>query len=210
MSTASGRHPLGTTGWWIWSHFALRSTGFPLRDLTEALARDPDDDSDNEETASLRRLLALAVHDRFTTALLWQNPSIVDNVVTPLSRRLHDLDAGTAVDSKKDRRRQHQRERTLASYAQRYYTRNETIGFFGPITWGRFADQPTAIVVNAKECLTDQQKVWFEDWTIDRLGTGLAADSTIRWHLVPVQTVELQRLGRTVPPRRRTAGSERA
>jgi Lantibiotic dehydratase, N terminus len=198
--TASGRQALGTTGWWIWSHFALRSTGFPLHDLTEALACDPDDDGGSEDTTSLRRLLELADDDRFTMALLWQNPSIVDNVVAPLARRLHDVDAGTATDSKKDRHRQQKRERTLASYAQRYYTRNETIGFFGPIAWGRFEDQPSAIVVSARECLADQQRVWFEDWPIHRLGLELAADPVIRWHLSPVPALGLERLGRTVLP----------
>ncbi|HEX5598183.1 MAG TPA: lantibiotic dehydratase [Micromonosporaceae bacterium] len=197
MSLGSGRLALGSTGWWVWQNFALRSTGFPLGDLTDKLAFDANDD-ESDPLTSLRRALELANDDRFKMALLWQNPSIVENVLLPLSRRFGEMEAGTATDTKKDRQRLRRRERAIASYLQRYYTRNETIGFFGPITWGRFADQRSHVSVEAQESLTDQQTVWFEDWAIERLGLEFARDPAIRRHLPPVLALGVARLGRTV------------
>lgn len=192
----SGLLPFGTTGWWVWEHFALRSAGFPMRDLTERLASDTDDDVEPQE--SLRRALELAHDDRVTMALLWQNPSIIDNVVNPLTKWLRDVESGTATNSKKTRQRLRRRERTLARYLQRYYTRNETIGFFGPITWGRFADQDPLILMKPREPLTDQQIVSFEDWAIHRLGTEFARDPAIRWNLSPALSAGVKRSGRVV------------
>jgi hypothetical protein len=195
VSEGSGRLSLGATRWWVWEHFALRSAGFPMRDLTEQLAVDADDDGPRE---CLRRALELACDDRFTMALLWHNPSIVDNVVAPLRRWQSDDDGDAAMDTKRARQRLRRRERTLASYLQRYYTKNDTIGFFGPIAWGRFADQESPVVVTAHESVTDQQLVSMEDWAVHRLASEIARDPVIRWHLRPALCVGVVWFGRTV------------
>src|SRR4051812_24161630 len=91
----TGRVALGDTGWWIWEHFALRGTGFPLADLTAALA------ADEPEAA-----IALASTDAVTMALLWQNRDAVDHVLLPLRR-------GDAPEGSK---RHRARLRTLVSY----------------------------------------------------------------------------------------------
>lgn len=213
VTEGCGRLRLGTTGWWIWEHFALRSAGFPMRELTERIAVDADDttpdastseDNTTEDNASadharvrdLQRALELACDDRFTMALLWQNPSIVDNVVTPLRRWLHDGHA--RVDSKKERQRLRHRERALASYLQRYYTKNDSIGFFGPVTWGRFADHESPIVMTAHDPLTEQPHVSLEDRAVHRLATEFARDPTIRWHLRPALCAGVRWFGHTV------------
>lgn len=46
----SARQPLGTTGWWIWSHFTVRSTGFSLAELNARCAgRDNGEESDESQ-----------------------------------------------------------------------------------------------------------------------------------------------------------------
>lgn len=45
MPADASRLPFGTTGWWFSEHFALRGTGLPLKELTEAMVPGADDDS---------------------------------------------------------------------------------------------------------------------------------------------------------------------
>ena len=51
VTEGCGRLRLGTTGWWIWEHFALRSAGFPMRELTERIAVDADDTTPDASTS---------------------------------------------------------------------------------------------------------------------------------------------------------------
>lgn len=197
-----GRLPLGATGWWIWEHFVLRSTGFPLGELTEALVPAPaaaTEGAEAGEKAAMRRAVELAGRERFRMALLWQNPAIIENVLTPLERELAAPDPEAAAGArKKDRQRRRRRERTLARYLQRYYTRNESIGFFGPVAWGRFAGLGRPLAMHAGQTLTDRQLVWFEDWSIHHLGREIARDPDVRRQLAPVLGLGVERLGRTV------------
>ena len=52
--------------------------------------------------------------------------------------------------------RARQREEIVASYWQRYCAKNDTIGFFGPLAWGRVADHGPPLRVRSgavvREC----------------------------------------------------------
>ncbi len=105
-------------GWELWRDFAVRSAGFPVSGL--------DAFGPGEESLRMR---GVARDPVFQEAVTWQNPAAVDNAVTKVA------DGSPAKPSQLRRR-----EAVVASYWQRYCAKNDTIGFFGPLAWGRVAD----------------------------------------------------------------------
>src|SRR5688572_20648467 len=110
--------PLGGD-WVLWRDFAVRSAGFPASGLG---AFGPGDESE--------RLRTVASDPRFREAVTWQNPAALANAVDRVA-------AGGAAKPSRTR----QREEIVASYWQRHCAKNDTIGFFGPLAWGRIADE---------------------------------------------------------------------
>jgi hypothetical protein len=214
------RIALGAGGWLLWRHFPLRSAGFPFPDLSSALVDDIADvddlcaGSDEQivawwESATARaasRLMELAQKDRVTMALLWQNPLIAEKKLPWLVRHIP-----TAASDRSAAYRNH--ERIVVRYLQRYYTKNETIGFFGPVVWASIdpeGDQVFAVTPGPQ--VARRQRVWFEDWLINALGSTFAGDQDIAFHLPPSLPPEVLRLGPhlTTPDgtRRRLSGWE--
>jgi hypothetical protein len=109
---------------------------------------------------------AFATDDRFREAMAWQNPEVVRACldVTRL-RRKHEL--------------------TIASYAQRYTVKNDTIGFFGPIGWARWTDCQHPVRVRPAAELITRSSVYFESWAIDALARALETDPQLRPWLRP-------------------------
>lgn len=67
--------------------------------------------------------------------------------------------------------RKKQKIRLGWSYAQRFCTKNDTCSFFGPIAWGHFTDQQTALAgvsIPVGPWLA-QRETFFESWVIQRL-----------------------------------------
>ncbi|MDX7986305.1 lantibiotic dehydratase [Xenorhabdus sp. 12] len=73
--------------------------------------------------------------------------------------------------------RKKQKIRLGWNYAQRFCTKNDTCSFFGPIAWGRFADQQTALahVDWAEGPWLAQRETFFESWVMQRLAAQINA-----------------------------------
>ncbi|WP_437565321.1 lantibiotic dehydratase [Sorangium sp. So ce542] len=117
-------------------------------------------------------------------AMLWQNRGAVRGTVDALLRR----PAG-AVDSKT---REH--ERLVASYIQRYCVKNDTIGFFGPVGWGRLSDHGPALTLRPGPSLLAKRRVYFEAWGVQLLADRLSESPELRRFIAPrrLPTVRLE------------------
>ena len=84
------------------------------------------------------RLQDIAVDPVFREAVTWQNRDVVVSALDGL------LEAGGAPS--KERRR----EEIVARYWQRYCSKNDTIGFFGPLAWGEIRDDGPALAQRSR------------------------------------------------------------
>ena len=197
---AGHRHPPhrvalpGTGGWSAWRTVLLRGTGFPARRLRllgepalavaadDAHATSPDDAADarghyRELFAEAERRCATAlrttfVDDRLREALVWQN------------RHFHDVMLPAFLEGRGSPSKLRQRQRMLARYLQRYCVKNDTIGFFGPMTWIELADDAPSVLPPRPRELA-RRRVRFEGWAIDALARSLARDRALRPWMVP-------------------------
>src|SRR5205807_10544442 len=80
-----------------------------------------------------RELWRLAAGERFRQAVLWQNRQAAQTAMV-----LYLAGGSRAPDGRRNAR-QRQHELLVASYLQRYCTKNDAIGFFGPVGWGELA-----------------------------------------------------------------------
>jgi hypothetical protein len=150
-------HLVTLTGEWaLWRDIAVRTAGFPVSGL--------DIFGSQDEQASLR---AVARDPRFQTAVTWQNQAAMRNAVAKIA-------AGGPAPGSAQRRR----EEVVASYWQRYCAKNDTIGFFGPLAWGRLADDGPAVQVRCGR-LVSESTVNFEAWAIQALAEALDADLAV-------------------------------
>lgn len=206
MDEDRDRTALGAGDWLLWRHLPLRSAGFPFPDLSSALVDDTADfdalcaGSDEQivawwERATARaasRIVELAQRDRLTMALLWQNPLIVDEKLPWLASR-------TPCGARDRSATYRSQERIVARYLQRYHTKNETIGFFGPVVWASIDPQgDRAFAFTPGREVATRQRVWFEDWLINELGAAFAREPDIAPHLPLSMPVGVARFGSTL------------
>jgi lantibiotic biosynthesis dehydratase-like protein len=135
-----------TGSWELWRDFAVRSAGFPVSGL-EAFGPGPES----------VRLRGVARDPMFREAVTWQNPAALDNAVLKLA------DGSPAKPSTARRR-----EALVASYWQRYCAKNDTIGFFGPLAWGRIGDGERPLAVRSGS-LWRRRDVRLEAWGVQAL-----------------------------------------
>lgn len=196
--------PLPGTGWSIWRDAVLRTTGFPAAGLDWLTAPECADaadalldgraGADSFEAAyaaavaeSRKTVQRIAGDPLFREAVAWQNPSLI-----PI---LAKLTAGGVPANHQARQRRQAREDMVARYWQRYCAKNETIGFFGPVTW--VTVDPAAAITRAVpgQALTRRRKVSFEYWALELFAARLAQQpQTRRWLPVgvhPQLTVDL-------------------
>jgi hypothetical protein len=157
--------------WVLWRDFAVRSAGFPASGLA---AFGPGAESE--------RLRAVAGDPRFREAVTWQNPAALANAVDRVA-------AGAPAKPSRAR----QREEIVASYWQRYCAKNDTIGFFGPLAWGRITDDGPPLAAASGD-LVRQRAVHLEAWPVQalaeqidpglRIATGPRAEDELRAQLV--------------------------
>lgn len=151
LAAASAEHaPLGGD-WLMWRDFAVRSAGFPVDGLDVFGAGD--------ESA---RLTAIAQDAAFREAMSWQNPMAVTNALDRIA-------AGSGTENAKARRRQ----ALVAGYWQRYCAKNDTIGFYGPLAWGRIADAPAPALHARSGALIRERSVHLESWGVQRLAAAI-------------------------------------
>jgi hypothetical protein len=136
--------------WVLWRDFAVRSAGFPVSGL-EVFG--PGDEPG--------RLAAVAGDPLFGEAVTWQNRAAYANAVAKVAAR---------SATKPSRARQ--REEVVASYWQRYCAKNDTIGFFGPLAWGRVADDGPPLHARCG-ALVARRDVHFEAWAVHALAESL-------------------------------------
>lgn len=186
-------------GWSLWPDAVLRSAGVefaqlePLGDpalasiADDVLAEQPNPAqrtaATNERFAAEfaeagrrlnRALRGVARDPRITEALAWQNRSALSNGVGPLLRR----DPETVRRNAQHR----QHESMVASYAQRYAAKNDTIGFFGPVGWATIAPG-SGITVRPGQWPVDRRSVHLEGWVVRAIAERYAAE--LRPWLVP-------------------------
>lgn len=142
--------------WEMWRDFAVRSAGFPVSGLD---VFGPGDESG--------RLSEAAQDPRFQEAVTWQNPAALANAVLKVAGR---------SPTKPSRARG--REEIVASYLQRYCGKNDTIGFFGPLAWGRIEDDGPPLHASSGRLVRESQ-VYFEAWPVQALAETLDPDLRI-------------------------------
>lgn len=200
------RPKLANSDWTLWNHAMLRSAGFPvegpLRLADEALASAADDLAGDEQRrhfealwrgyteARVAETVGIAADPTFRLALTWQNRKILDNAIEPFlaqtargERRTHKMRA---------------REQIIASYWQRYCTKCESIGFFGPTTWASVGASGPVVAASHGPSLIDHRAVFFEAWPVDRLARTLERDHDLRRWMAPRRAPHIRTEGDTV------------
>ncbi|MDP3231570.1 MAG: lantibiotic dehydratase [Myxococcales bacterium] len=169
-------------GWTLWPLALVRGAGFPVS-LVEGL-RAPALASAARETLSGTRGLEqfsvawaearpavrsvireYARSPRLREAISWQNRSAVENGLDSLLRAPADRD-----DAKLRKK-----ETMVVSYLQRYVTKCDTIGFFGPLGWARW-EGPGQVEQTPDAALLDAREVFFEPWAIAAVVDAVAGD----------------------------------
>ncbi|HET7047363.1 MAG TPA: lantibiotic dehydratase [Solirubrobacteraceae bacterium] len=142
--------------WDLWRDFAIRSAGFPVSGLKAF--------GSGDEPVRLR---GIARDSMFREAVTWQNPAALDHAIAKLA------DGSPAKPS-----RTRQREELVASYWQRYCAKNDTIGFFGPLAWGRINDAG-APLSSRSGALVRERDVHLEAWGVQALAAAIDPELTI-------------------------------
>src|SRR5512138_2362613 len=171
--------PLTGTTWALWRDAVLRSAGFPAQDILQLCDSEASAVADAtprlEVSAapyqaafaaaterSRAAVSAIAREPLFREAVAWQNPSIVITCLDPL--------LGPGVGDKKARERQAR----AATYFQRYTLKNDTIGFFGPVTWATLDADQVGFRARPGPELVAERVTHFEVWTIDAVARAFA------------------------------------
>ncbi|GGQ08058.1 lantibiotic dehydratase [Streptomyces roseolilacinus] len=188
--------PVG--GWRLWEHFALRGPGFPaagvLRLAPPGLAEAADKFTPGEEPAgpewraftedfdegavrTARLLQEIAASPRFRAAVAWQNPAVLRTGVAPFLAWTPTAAGRTSMPR--------QREELVAHYWQRFCVKNDTIGFFGPVGWGRWDLTRDDVAVDPGTGFLADSRVYFSSWAVDALARTLDADPALRAWVPP-------------------------
>jgi hypothetical protein len=130
--------------WALRRDFAVRSAGFPVAGLGIFGTED--------ESGRLREV---AADPAFREALTWQNRGALATAAD-----------GVLKDGVKPSKRR-QREEVVARYWQRYCSKNDTIGFFGPLAWGEVRDSGPALAQRSR-ALVRERTVHLEVWCLER------------------------------------------
>ena len=185
------RIPLGTGAWVIRDDWALRGAGFPVTlaeelcdaDLAAAAERSAEPGHAPEEFSPLydaaagrvtARIRSLAADSRFREAVAWQSRGVLRNCLDKL------VSHGTLPG--KVRR---QSELTVTNYVQRYSMKNDSIGFFGPLAWGRVRATGSALEAVPGPGLLARREVFFEFWAIDEVARAFSRDPGLLPFLSP-------------------------
>ncbi|GLY38122.1 lantibiotic dehydratase [Amycolatopsis sp. NBRC 101858] len=179
--------------WRLWPQFALRGPGFPAAGVLAlappGLAEEADKFDDGAALSgpewteftgrfataaaeSTRALQGFAASPAFRTAVAWQNPAVLGRGVGLF------LGWDVAAEGRTSKRRE--REELVAHYWQRFCVKNDTIGFFGPVGWGRWDPARKGLAVDPGTGLVCATEVFFASWAIDALARTVDADPAVR------------------------------
>jgi Lantibiotic dehydratase, N terminus len=115
---------------------------------------------------------------RFREAVAWQNRNALRTGVDMLLK-------GQTNGSRGSKQRQY--EELVVNYLQRYATKNDTIGFFGPVGWARFVDSGEGFTCRPGRNFLASRRVYFEQWTIDALANKIVENREARLWLAPLR-----------------------
>jgi hypothetical protein len=155
--------------WALWRDFAVRSAGFPVSGLAVFGVGDEGE-----------RLREVATNPLFREAVAWQNRQALATQVDKIGR---------AVPQSGSKRRR--REAVVANYWQRYCAKNDMIGFFGPLAWGRIRDDGPAVTTQSRGLIA-QREVHFETWCMDALAQQMDPAIRVPLRLHPEREVRTQ------------------
>lgn len=167
--------------WTLWPVAAVRSAGLPFDLLTPFATPDLlDADPGPERNEAIRRASADAgasfVRDeRVREALAWQNPGLLDTWWGAYADRLARGEPNRLSNRA-------YREVMIARYAQRYCAKNESVGFFGPVAWARFAAEGPDLEVHGEGGIR-RRTVYLETWAVAELARALRVDDRVLPHL---------------------------
>ena len=119
-------------------------------------------------------LRANARSSRFREAVLWQNAAVLPMGIDPF------VNSPGRTDSKS-----RQRERLVAQYLQRYSTKNDTIGFFGPLGWVDCKSGDFLMSSHPEVNTLGSRRVYFEYWAVNAMAERIAEDRRVWPDLVP-------------------------
>jgi hypothetical protein len=199
-----------TDDWALWRTVCLRGAGFPVHrlaalgdaDLARAAdaviatgaaaptaARPAPDPAARDQAAAVYAAEFTAAVQRVSAALYeaaslpalreaitWQNRHALTTGIDVLVRR------GPEPGKRNAQRKQHQA--LVASYVQRYCAKNDTIGFFGPVGWAQFDEDPGLRITHGAPAFSLAARVtYLEGWAVRALLAGHS--QALRPWLVP-------------------------
>jgi hypothetical protein len=126
-----------------------------------------------DQTETLRDF---ARNPMFQEAVIWQNRQAFESAVQSVARE-------NVATSRNQRQRNH--EELVANYAQRYCVKNDTIGFFGPVVWGRIEPGSSVIQLSYGPSLTKRRQTYFENWAIEKIASSLSLLNGMDWWIPP-------------------------
>jgi hypothetical protein len=129
---------------------------------------------EQEQRSISERLRVWAGSEAFREAVAWQNRQAVATMLDDLRERPFG-----AIDHSTRRK-----ESLVARYLQRYCTKNDTIGFFGPVGWGTLR-AGRAVDLRLGPRLLATRTVYFEHWAIATLARELGRAPALRPWLHP-------------------------
>ncbi|WHT22380.1 lantibiotic dehydratase [Crossiella sp. CA-258035] len=187
---------LPTGDWRLWSQFSLRGPGFPaagvLRLAPDGLAAAADKFDEQLTGAdwaafeeefgaaavrTARELQDIAARPDFRAAVAWQNRTVLDTGIKPFLAWTPSADNRSSMPR--------QREELVAHYWQRFCVKNDTIGFFGPVGWGRWDLGQPGVTIDPGTGLIAESTVYFSSWAIDTLARVLGEDPALRRWIPP-------------------------
>ncbi|MGW0882400.1 lantibiotic dehydratase [Streptomyces sp. NPDC002671] len=184
--------------WRLWEQFALRGPGFPadgvlrLAPVGLATAADKFASGDTLDGARWREFAPLfagvavetahtlqniARIPAFREAVAWQNRPVLASGIAPFLRWTPSVDSRSSMPR--------QREELVAHYWQRFCVKNDTIGFFGPVGWGRWDPAAQGVAVDTGSSLIADSTVYWASWGIDALAKTLDGDPALREWIAP-------------------------
>jgi hypothetical protein len=130
----------------------------------------------NSLTGQTETLRDFARDPMFQEAVIWQNRQAFETAVQSVVRE-------NVATSRNQRQRNH--EELVANYAQRYCVKNDTIGFFGPVAWGRIEPGSSVIQLSYGPSLTNRRQTYFENWAIEKIASSLSLLNGMDWWIPP-------------------------
>jgi hypothetical protein len=123
-----------------------------------------------------RTLQSFAADRLFQEAVIWQNRHAFETATQPMAALAHHQVRNQTL---------RQREELIANYLQRYCAKNDTIGFFGPVAWGRIDSGDHLLDVIPGPSLLKTRHAYFENWAIDKVAEAISLIKDMDWWIPP-------------------------